>query len=425
MPKSDPSRTATLRRVYLTEMRKRFRQLKKDIFNLVVVEDAFGLGRDKQEELRSIEGESVRSLTSTTARTVSIQNDVSALIFDSVGRPRTAIPHFTYFDGTEYDVTNSDVLGVKPKSRTNQFKVKDDAFALNTRWRFQTTPEKVASFQAWLQEKIDGSILDLNKSEEDRWFAKYSQQGYAKGAGRAFDDVNKPVFKGSVKGDFFKGSKFQFLSQSFGHPVAIEKVKLLAGRVFDGLKNITSQMSVNITRTLTDGLVAGASPRAVARDMVRNVDKMTRTRALTIARTETIRAHAEGQLDALEQLGVKEIGVAVEWEVTGDDRVCPLCEPMQGTVFKIEESRNLIPRHPNCRCAFVPANVGEDKSRQKRSKAEVQRSLDRSVGAERPKRRKRTIEQQKRLSRWTGADKTVHTKRPVSVLDKPSKKARR
>jgi len=39
----------------------------------------------------------------------------------------------------------------------------------------------------------------------------------------------------------------------------------------------------------------------------------------------------------------------------GDDRVCQDCEDIaEGGPYEIDEARDLIPSHPNCRCAFVP-----------------------------------------------------------------------
>jgi len=40
---------------------------------------------------------------------------------------------------------------------------------------------------------------------------------------------------------------------------------------------------------------------------------------------------------------------------------CELCAPLEGIVLKVSEARGMLPRHPNCRCCFIPANVGEHK----------------------------------------------------------------
>lgn len=243
-------------------------------------------------------------------------------------------------------------------------------------WRFLSDPQKVKAFQAWLKNKTKQRIA---KGDEDKLWYAYAEAGFKKGAGRSYDDVKARLraqtYGNKEKLDFYKGSKDQFLKDSFTRPVAIDKIKLIAGRAYTDLEGVTEQMSVAMTRTLADGLVQGKSPRDIANDLVKNVDNIGAPRARTIARTEIIRAHAEGQLNALEDLGVEKVGVMVEWEVTDDDKVCELCLPLEGVVLKIAEARGMLPRHPNCRCAFVPANVGEDPDGQVRTRGAISKAI--------------------------------------------------
>jgi len=191
-------------------------------------------------------------------------------------------------------------------------------------------------------------------------------------------------------------------------------------RSYMDLKGVTEAMATSMHRTLMDGLIQGRGPRDVARELNRSVDGIGKVRARTIARTETIRAHAEGQLDALKNLGVEEVGVMVEWSTAGDDRVCPLCADMEAVVLKIDEARMLIPRHPNCRCAWIPANVGEPTKGQVRGKSRIDSAVDRSVRSEKP--RADSAAQARRLSTWAGADTRVRKRRPRSKV--PPQKGR-
>jgi hypothetical protein len=75
---------------------------------------------------------------------------------------------------------------------------------------------------------------------------------------------------------------------------------------------------------------------------------------------------------------------------------------MDGVVMHPSEAHGLLPRHPNCQCAFTPANVGESTKGQKRGKGEIRRAFDKSVRAERPKAKLKTA---KEKSRWVGAGK--------------------
>lgn len=254
-------------------------------------------------------------------------------------------------------------------------KLTGNAFTANDRWRYQPNPTKVKEFQKWLRTQLSSTLR--GQSEEQLW-QEYIMAGFRKGAGRAFEDTTRTeraLASVSERGpDFYHGTREEFLRSAFGRPVAVEKVKLLAGRAYDDLEGVTSEMSTRMSRVLTDGLVQGKSPRDIARDMTKQVD-ISRDRALTVARSELIRAHASGQLEALEQLGVEEVGVAVEWSTTGDDAVCPLCSAMEGVVLKLAEAEGMIPRHPNCRCSFIPSNVGEDEENQKRSQSAIETAI--------------------------------------------------
>ena len=63
----------------------------------------------------------------------------------------------------------------------------------------------------------------------------------------------------------------------------------------------------------------------------------------------------EDRLEALEE----ELGpdATVEVITAGDDKVCQLCEDISDEgPYDLDEAAALIPAHPNCRCAFVPAD---------------------------------------------------------------------
>lgn len=289
----------------------------------------------------------------------------------------------------------------------------EDAFGLvvnqDQRWRFRTDTEKVEEFRGWIESQLKTDVLGDDKLTSDDWWQKYVEEGYRKGTGRAFDDTKKPALSADEQksvSDFYRGTKEEFLRSSFARPESVEKIKLLAGRVLTDLKGVTGYMAQQMVRELTDGLARGENPRTIARRMVKSLG-IAKNRALTIARTEIVRAHAEGQLDGLERLGVTEVGVMVEWVTAGDSRVCELCQPLSGVVLKISEARGSIPRHANCRCAWVPANVGESSRGQKRSKSQIDKAIKASTKEEGGKAK----------TRWAGADTKISSKRPTSQVD--------
>lgn len=251
---------------------------------------------------------------------------------------------------------------------------------LNARWSFNTDTQKLEQFKMWLRSQI---AIDLLRSDgDDVWLQEYIQGAYARGMENTFAQLRQAPQADKKKMDFYQGSRQEFLRSAFTRPVSVEKVKLLAGRSYTELQGITDVMSQQIGRELVNGLIQGMSPRQVAVAMNAKVNGIGLSRALTLARTETIAAHAEGQLDAYENLGAEQVGIAVEWSVSGVGRTrkgnpspCKKCAHMAKTVLTIEEARGLIPAHPNCMCSFIPANVGEKTKSQIRSQQRILASL--------------------------------------------------
>lgn len=281
-------------------------------------------------------------------------------------------------------------------------------------WRFQTNLQKVWSYRAWLKEQTDSKILtQVGGISGKPWTAPYIESAYKKGVLRAYTDSRKEFLTGPS--DVFAAGRDEFLRTAFSSPEALSKVELLYERAFTELQGVTAAMDQQMSRILAEGLAQGQAPSTIARNLRDNVTKLTNTRAKVIARTEIIRAHAEGQLDAFEVLGVKELGLLAEWTTAGDDRVCAQCEELEGVVMTVKEARGLLPRHPNCRCAWIPANVTEKETGQLRGK-EKDAAIERSIQKEGPTgaRVTRTPAEVRRRSPWLGADKT----RPKGTVPK-------
>lgn len=73
--------------------------------------------------------------------------------------------------------------------------------------------------------------------------------------------------------------------------------------------------------------------------------------ASVVARTEVTRAFISGRLEAYRQSGVVN---TVQLLTASDERVCYECGSVDGNIYKLEESYDIIPIHGSCRCTFVP-----------------------------------------------------------------------
>jgi SPP1 gp7 family putative phage head morphogenesis protein len=280
------------------------------------------------------------------------------------------------------------------------------------RFHFQTSPEQVNSFRQWIAKILKQYVLDEEVSAEDQWFQQYVEEGYRRGASRAFDDTRPAVKKwlqseeANKKLDFYDGTRADFLRSSFARPVSVEKVKLLAGRSFTDLKGISDQMSAKLTRGLTDGLVQGKNSKQIYKDLAKDVG-ISESRARAIAQTELTRAHASGQIQSFKDLGVTKLGVMAEIATAQDDRVCEACNDLNGVVLTVDEAEGILPVHTSCRCALIPANVGEDEEDQVRSKLGIEKAIDAATevlgGSDK--------------TTWPGADVSISKTRPQGIFN--------
>lgn len=139
-------------------------------------------------------------------------------------------------------------------------------------------------------------------------------------------------------------------------------------RAIDTIRARTRQRIHSLTRPLTPEAVAamrtelvrgvetGENPRETARRMVRRVEGAFNgglTRALVIARTETIDAWREAAR-ATQDVSRDTVAGWV-WLARLDSRTCPACWAMHGTEHPLTEPGPL--GHQQCRCSRAPKTV--------------------------------------------------------------------
>jgi SPP1 gp7 family putative phage head morphogenesis protein len=268
----------------------------------------------------------------------------------------------------------------------------------------QTPSAQLAAYQEWFKAQVDAGLLEVAEGFEDKpWTAPYVESSYKKAVVRSYNDVHG--LAGEVA-PFGAGSRAAFLQSAFGGPIGTRQIQLLATRAFQQLQGVTAVMEQNMARILADGLAHGRGPREIARELNKVVTGLGKNRSETIARTEIIHAYSEGQLDSYEQMNIEEVGVMAEWSTAGDDRVCELCQSLEGVVLEVKEARGLIPRHPNCRCAFIPALVGEKKQAgQKTRQDEIQKAINKSVRDQAPKGT--SLADARKRSTWAGTRRKI------------------
>lgn len=102
-------------------------------------------------------------------------------------------------------------------------------------------------------------------------------------------------------------------------------------------------------------MLDGVDPDRAAEKAERYAEKLTRSRARTIARTETMKAANEGQKqlwDQAREKGLLSADAQKAW-IAADP--CPICAELDGEVVGIDDDFSIgndPPAHPNCRCTI-------------------------------------------------------------------------
>lgn len=107
-----------------------------------------------------------------------------------------------------------------------------------------------------------------------------------------------------------------------------------------------------VRKALVIGVAMGKSPRAIAPG-IREAMGGNLTRALTIARTETLRAYRSSSLRAYKENA--DVVTGWVWLAALSGRTCPACLAMHGTFHDVDEP---FGSHPNCRCSPAPIVSG-------------------------------------------------------------------
>ena len=179
-----------------------------------------------------------------------------------------------------------------------------------------------------LLNEYDGRFLRPRLKEQ---IDRYIKQGYTKGAIKATTDL-------SALGIAISFEPF---------PVDFQAVGVLVDNNFSLVRNANGFMKKEMLRHISNGILEGKSIYKIQRDL-RTTIKISKQRATMIARTEIIRAYAQGAVNQYKKVGVKKF----KWICAYDDRTCERCASRDGKIYSFGEPQP--PLHPNCRCAVAP-----------------------------------------------------------------------
>lgn len=122
-------------------------------------------------------------------------------------------------------------------------------------------------------------------------------------------------------------------------------------KLFRGIRAEGAQAAED---ALVQGIVLGYNPRKIA-PMIRDALGVLLNRALTISRTEVMRAQRVAAAESYKANA--DVLKGWRWEAALTGNTCPVCISMHGSVHPVDER---MESHPNCRCSPVPVTKSWD-----------------------------------------------------------------
>lgn len=238
---------------------------------------------------------------------------------------------------------------------------------------------KIQGFQRWFDYLLQTVVLEGDGS----FLRPMIRDAYDKGATFGRANVRQPI----------------------QYPHAQDREDALFQLAVVELQGIVEAVSQQGVRAVSQALLSATSPMSFVRGIWRAIDKVGVTRSNAMIDVMVVKTFNEAALDIYETAKVKRVGVVPETapsaklgdatrrsgpgsrssrksspsrstigrirraeralerlgrvnvRTAGDDKVCQICEDIaEGGPYEIDTARSLIPAHPRCRCAFVPAD---------------------------------------------------------------------
>lgn len=200
---------------------------------------------------------------------------------------------------------------------------------------FDSDSRKHGAFMSWLRQQIERGVLSVISRNENTYIRSAYQAGIQHADAKLYEE-------GIAVSD-------EDLQAVFNRPIHQNTVELLYTRNFEALQGITNELSKQIGRELSNGLTQGWGADKMARALTDRVDSIGKTRATTLARTETLHSHNQASLRRYEGYDVEKV------DILGHNP-CDICEPIvAGGPYPIDNiPRGGPPFHPNCKGSVAP-----------------------------------------------------------------------
>lgn len=158
----------------------------------------------------------------------------------------------------------------------------------------------------------------------------------------------QPYFrKGALEAAAYNASMGLAVDMDLVNQAVLDFTRTYTNTWWEGLAETTRE---GLRKSIATWQETGLGKRGIP-DLIDSLEPLFgEARAKRIAVTETTRVFDEGNRLARESAGIEN----EEFQTAADDRVCPICSPHNGKIYKLNEGPR-PPLHINCRCVRSPA----------------------------------------------------------------------
>jgi len=240
-------------------------------------------------------------------------------------------------------IDTNDALGLRDRTNAAARQHAAEDIEPRDRFPFRNRAGKELAFQNQLREWLDEGVLEVVGEDTieagEHWSGTYVRSSSKEGIRWA----NQQLRDRGVSLD--DGASLDVI---FDRPMHTDELERLYTRNFEGLQDITEDLDQTLSRELTRGLIDGENPRTIANRLTKETRTIQRTRARTLARSETLFAHNNAAKTRYREMGVGQVNVLTHTP-------CSICEEIASNgPYPVDESNPVVPAHSNCVCALVP-----------------------------------------------------------------------
>jgi len=223
-----------------------------------------------------------------------------------------------------------------------------------TTYQFELDQAILAGISSEIERIIN--LIILEGGEQELWSMRaYVEPAYVQGTAMTAANL-------TVQSELYALSKPSLDAILFSPPYR-KRISLLAAREFELMQGFAGTLKSDLAQTLTRGMIAGQSPRVIAKDIQARTG-VNKSRAERIARTEVTNAFRQARMDEAQDA---QTSLGIKTNIMHLSALSPTTRPdhraRHAKLYTIQEERTWYATTPgapiNCRCGMTEVLVND------------------------------------------------------------------